>query len=226
MVKQARAVATRQQIITGAARMFERCGFEGASLGDIVAGAGTTKGALYFHFQSKDDLASVVIDEQHRTSLDTVAAISTAGTDALRQLVMLTHETARQIVEDPIVRAGIRLVLEFGSTSGRDRPYRDWIAGSRAIVEAGVARGQIVASIDPHTLARFLAEAFTGVQLVSQVLTRREDLEQRIDEMWQLLLPSVAATRDPRELADIRAARWQRPESIRDATPVAEPACA
>nr|WP_305095020.1 ScbR family autoregulator-binding transcription factor [Prescottella sp. R16] len=218
-------MATRQQIITGAARMFERCGFEGASLGDIVAGAGTTKGALYFHFQSKDDLASVVIAEQHRISLDTVAAIADTGTDALRQLVMLTHETARQLIEDPIVRAGIRLVLEFGSVGGRDQPYRDWIEAARAIVEAGIARGQIAATIDAGTFARFLAEAFTGAQLVSQVLTCRQDLEHRVDAMWQLLLPSVAATDDVDELAGIRAARWSRPESIPN-TPVTEQACA
>jgi len=44
---------------------------------------------------------------------------------------------------------------------------------------------------------------------------RREDLEQRIDEMWVLLLPSVATTRDAAELAEIRTARWSAPvESV------------
>ncbi|MDH6678829.1 AcrR family transcriptional regulator [Rhodococcus sp. LBL1] len=211
MARQARAVATRQQIISGAARMFERSGFEGASLGDIVDGAGTTKGALYFHFRSKDELARVVIEAHHQTSVDTVRAISLTGASPLRQLVMLCHEMGRQIVHDPIVRAGMRLTLELSGEGGPDQQFVDWIESGRQIAASGVSRGEIVATVDPDTLARFLSGSFTGVQLVSQVLAGREDLEQRIDEMWSLLLPSIATSRDAAELAEIRAARWAPP---------------
>lgn len=191
--------------------MFEQSGFEGASLGDIVDGAGTTKGALYFHFRSKDELAKVVIDEQHQTSIGAAEEISRTGVSALRQLVMLCHEMGRKIVHDPIVRAGIRLTLEFGGTAGPHQPYLDWIESGRALIEDGVRRGEIDASVSPDTLARYIIEAFTGVQLISNVLTGRDDLEQRIDEMWAFLLPSIATTDDAAELADIRAARWTPP---------------
>lgn len=201
--------------------MFEQSGFEGASLGDIVDGAKTTKGALYFHFRSKDELAKVVIDQQHRTSISTVDEISKTGVSVLRQLVMLCHEMGRQIVHDPVVRAGVRLTLEFSGTVGPDQPYLDWIENSRKLIESGIERGEIAADVDPHMLARYIIGAFTGVQLVSQVLTRREDLEQRIDEMWAYLLPSIATTRDAEEFADIRAARWTPPESF---APAAESA--
>ncbi len=195
--------------------MFEQSGFEGASLGDIVDGAGTTKGALYFHFRSKDELARVVIDEHHRTSVDTARAIARTGASPLRQLVMLCHEMGRQISSDPIVRAGSRLTLELGGADGADRPYLDCIESSRLIIQSGVACGEIVTSVQPDILSRFLIGSFTGVQLVSQVLARRSDLEQRIDEMWLLLLPGIATTRDTAELADIRGARWAAPvESI------------
>ena len=195
--------------------MFEQSGFEGASLGDIVDGAGTTKGALYFHFRSKDELARVVIGEHHRTSIDTVRAIARTGASPLRQLVMLCHEMGRQICDDPIVRAGARLTLELGGADGADRPYIDLIENSRLIVESGIGCGEIASTVRPDVLARFLIGSFTGVQLVSQVLVRREDLEQRIDEMWVLLLPSVATTRDAAELAEIRTARWSAPvESV------------
>ncbi len=193
--------------------MFERSGFEGASLGDIVDGAGTTKGALYFHFRSKNELARVVIDEHHRTSVDIVQAISRTGVSPLRQLVMLCHESGRQIIHNPIVRAGGRLTLELSGADGRDRPYREWIEGSRMMVESGIARGEIVPTVRPDTLAHFLIGSFTGVQLVSHVLTGREDLEQRIDEMWLLLLPGIATTQDAGELAEIRACRWTPPVS-------------
>lgn len=198
--------------------MFERSGFEGASLGDIVDGAGTTKGALYFHFRSKDELARVVIDAHHQMSIDTVQAISRTGASPLRQLVMLCHEMGRQIVDEPIARAGTRLTLELGGADGPDRQYLDWIESGRQIVESGVSRGEIAPRVEPDTLARFLSSSFTGVQLVSQVLARREDLEQRIDEMWLLLLPSIATTEDAAELAEIRASRWTPPAEAIAAT--------
>ena len=44
--------------------------------------------------------------------------------------------------------------------------------------------------------------SFTGVQTVSEMLTGRADLQQRMAEMWQLLLPSVVPRRRlPRVLA-------------------------
>lgn len=207
--------------------MFEQSGFEGASLGDIVEGAGTTKGALYFHFRSKDELARVVIEEQHRTSIASVRAIAETGASPLRQLVMLCHEIARQIVDDPVVRAGMRLTLEFRGSNEPGQPYLEWISSAQAIVELGIGQGEIVDSVDPATLARFVIGSFTGVQLVSQVLTLRADIEQRVDDMWEFLLPAIATSADPAELSTIRATRWTAPaesgaaadSSARSATP-------
>ncbi len=119
MVKQARAELTRQQIVAGAAAQFEKTGYGSTSMADIVSGgAGTTKGALYFHFASKDELAQFIIAEQHRLSIESVQAISATGKDPLEQMIMLTHEMARQIVDEPIVRAGIRLTLELSTYEG------------------------------------------------------------------------------------------------------------
>ena len=49
MVQQARAQATRDAIVLGAAKVFERNGYGLASISDIAAASSVTKGALYFH---------------------------------------------------------------------------------------------------------------------------------------------------------------------------------
>ncbi|GAF47574.1 putative TetR family transcriptional regulator [Rhodococcus wratislaviensis NBRC 100605] len=74
MVQQQRAAVTRAQIVRGAAEMFDKSWFEGASLVEILEAAGMTKGALYFHFRSKEDLARHIIAEQHRISISAVQA--------------------------------------------------------------------------------------------------------------------------------------------------------
>lgn len=209
VVQQARAAATRQQIVRGAAEMFEKSGFEGARLGNIVENAGITKGALYFHFRSKEDLARFIIGEQHRISIASVEAIGREQVSAIEQIVMLCHEMARQIVNDPIVRAGIRITLELSADDqGPADPYLDWINSCEMLATRAVDQGDLLADIDPPRLARFVIGAFTGVQTVSQVLTQRTDLEQRVDDMWGFLLPGIMPAARHQDITRIRRARW------------------
>lgn len=214
LVKQARAVATRHQLVAAAATTFDRRGFDGATLGDIIeAGTGLSKGALYFHFKSKEELAEAVVERQHEISFAAVEAIAETRASALEQIVMLCHEMGRQIVDDPIVRAGIRLTLEFSVGQGPEGPvsaYRDWIEACRQLAETAIAEGDLLDEVDAPELARFVISAFTGVQMVSNVLDRRVDLEQRIDQMWRFLLPGILAPARRRKSARVRQARWSR----------------
>jgi AcrR family transcriptional regulator len=56
MAISARRAETRQRLIDAARQTIAERGFRGASLDDIAARAGLTKGAVYDNFQSKDDL--------------------------------------------------------------------------------------------------------------------------------------------------------------------------
>jgi AcrR family transcriptional regulator len=47
---------TRDRLIDAAARVFERKGFEGATVALIASEAGVTTGAIYAHYQSKAEL--------------------------------------------------------------------------------------------------------------------------------------------------------------------------
>lgn len=204
---QARSAATRDQVISSAARMFDRLGFDGASIGDIMEDTGLTRGALYFHFKSKETLAQVVVETQHQISISAVESIAATGAPAIEQIVMLCHEMGRQMVEEPVVRAGIRLTLEFSALEGPAGPYRDWIGACRELADAAVEQGDLVETVDRDHLAHFIISAFTGVQLVSNVLDRRIDLGSRIDQMWQLLLPGIMPSAQCGEIERIREAR-------------------
>lgn len=52
-----KAARTRQHILERTAAVFNRKGFSGTSLNDLTRATGLTKGALYGHFRSKEDLA-------------------------------------------------------------------------------------------------------------------------------------------------------------------------
>src|SRR6202140_1355499 len=54
---------TRERLLHAASREIYRSGFQSASLDTILASAGVTKGALYYHFKSKEALGYAVVEE-------------------------------------------------------------------------------------------------------------------------------------------------------------------
>ena len=53
---------TRARIVTSARKLFNRQGFDGVTIGDIMKEAGLTHGGFYRHFESKSDLYAEVLD--------------------------------------------------------------------------------------------------------------------------------------------------------------------
>ncbi len=53
---------TREQIIESAAAVFNRKGYAGASIADVMEVTGLRKGGIYRHFESKEELAVAAFD--------------------------------------------------------------------------------------------------------------------------------------------------------------------
>ncbi|WP_009475954.1 ScbR family autoregulator-binding transcription factor [Rhodococcus sp. JVH1] len=212
MSRQARGLATRAQLIAGAAEAFDRNGYVGTSLEAIVDSLGLSKGALYFHFGSKEELARAIIAEQHAISIAAVEAIRGEHAPAVEQIVMLCHEMARQIVHEPVVRAGIRITVELSDKGyGPADPYIDWINTCDYLARRAIDQGDISHETDPATFARFVIGAFTGVQTLSLIHTGGADLEERVDDMWMLLLPGIMPRYRQKDLNRTRRARSAGP---------------
>lgn len=205
---QHRGRVTRFHFVTVAAELFAAAGYHGVSTGEIVAAAGSNKGALYYHFRSKDDLVAAIIDEQHRRSIALVQRVTATDAAALEQIVMLSHALADLLRESALVRAGLRLSTELTDRTSA-HPYRDWIGACRTLLDRAADDGDLRAGLDLDAVARFVIGAFTGLQQLSGLLTDRSDLSRRIDELWALVLPTLVADPDRREA--VRRARWRPP---------------
>ena len=189
---QDRAKATRDAILSGAASVFEELGYGRASLSQVAERAGVTKGALYFHFQSKDELARAVIAEQHRFFTAGNASVLSQALPPLESMILLCRTFALNLLQNPIVRAGTRLTLE-ASIFHEDvrQPYQDWVDVMGRLAAQAQGRGQIRRDIDAAAFARLVVASLTGVQIMSSVLTGRDDLVERVEQMWELMLPGV-----------------------------------
>ncbi len=72
--RRARAEKTRAQLLAAAATVFAEKGYEGSSVGDVAAEAGYTKGAVYAHFGSKEDLLAGIVTQMTESDEELFAA--------------------------------------------------------------------------------------------------------------------------------------------------------
>ncbi|MBO4207820.1 ScbR family autoregulator-binding transcription factor [Micromonospora echinofusca] len=195
MPRQPRAEQTRAAIIRAAAEMFDRYGYGSTGLSDVVAHAGVTKGALYFHFRSKQDLAQAVVQEQHALWAAEATTVAGLETPALEALIRMSYRLAWQLRVDPVVRGGIRLTLEHTFDRPLPDPYLDWIAMTTQILRRAEAEADIRTTMDLERIARFLVSSFTGLHVVAQVIDFRQHLVDQVGDLWRLVLPGLVPSR-------------------------------
>lgn len=76
------ALATRHSLLDAAERLFQSQGVAGTTLADIAQAAGTTRGAIYHHFEDKADLFNAMME---RVTLPLEATLAEVGRQAARQ---------------------------------------------------------------------------------------------------------------------------------------------
>jgi AcrR family transcriptional regulator len=197
MALQQRAILTRARVLEAAADVFARSGFAAATLNDITAEAGATKGALYFHFTSKDALAGAIVAEHESQWAPLVEAVTAAAPNPLVAAVALTYEFGVRLRDDPVTRAGIRLTTEHELIDADlPAPFLDWTESVQTLLTEARRDSLLRAGVTPAPTARAVVSGFYGVQAVSAIVSDRKDLEARLDEFWKLFLVGIAADAD------------------------------
>jgi AcrR family transcriptional regulator len=111
----------REELLTAALEIFARRGFREASVDEIAAEAGYSKGALYWHFSGKEELLAALIEERIDTPMrDRVSLLASAPPDR-DMSVEASLEFARQLSE---AREALLLEREYWSLAIRDPELR------------------------------------------------------------------------------------------------------
>ncbi|MFG2279363.1 ScbR family autoregulator-binding transcription factor [Streptomyces asoensis] len=186
MAQQERAVRTRRAVLEAAATVFAEHGYTAATVADILKAAGVTKGALYFHFDSKEALARGVLEVQANQPLPEQEI-------KLQELVDVAMSVAHRLRFDPVVRAGARLSADPAGRQHYGSAWPVWVDVITQIVSAARERGETLGHVVPREIAELVVGAFNGVQLYAQLETGLEDVEYRISVLLQHLLPSIAS---------------------------------
>jgi AcrR family transcriptional regulator len=191
--RQARAVATRETILDAAAREFAAEGYQAASLSKILERSGVTKGALYFHFASKEAMARAVADVMEARLPEVVADWEARGHDPLTTSTYVAVGFAELLRDEVICRGGLRVVHEGALGPERARfPYDFWETVHARLLARAREAGSLRDGIDPAELARTVVALATGVRVLCLADGGYAAVRERTEAAWSVLLAGVA----------------------------------
>lgn len=187
---------TRASILRVAAEEFDERGYAAVALSEIAKRIELTKGSVYFHFNSKSDLAKAVIDTYFSAWESLVQAISDRELTGLTALRWLSAEVAHRYRDDAGVRAPLRLMRE-ANLIGIDlpTPFLAWVESVAKHLGEARHGGEVRPDLDLDAVAWQIVAGFFGAQEISHQLTGRSDLVERVEAMWEMFLPGIAAVR-------------------------------
>jgi AcrR family transcriptional regulator len=159
-----RRESTRRGLVEAARKLFDRKGFEGASVDEIVRTADVAKGTFYQHFESKADIALAVARMEHSEKAPLVLEALEKGEDAFEILQEIFSAMCRRFEENPGLAENLVWHAMRAGESAVPGP-RDPRTSTRGLVEAVVKRGQAQGILRKDVKAHEIAEIAMGVVL-------------------------------------------------------------
>jgi TetR/AcrR family transcriptional repressor of nem operon len=159
---------TREGLLQAAFREVHRSGFQGAGIDTILEATNVTKGALYYHFHSKEALGYAVVDE-------IIAKI--VRDNWLRPLLgngqpidILIGIVQRTSVRPEDIRTGcplLNLATEMSPVDGQFRKrleklFLAWQEGVAALLRRGQSEGTVRGDLNAEESASFLVAMVEG----------------------------------------------------------------
>ncbi len=172
---------TRGRIVAEAASLFNRHGFAGGSMAELMKATSLEKGGIYRHFSSKEEMAAEAFDHAWGEAL----RVRTHDLDNIRNSVDKLKQFIANFVERrPSVPGGCPLLntavdADDGSPVLRERArkaLREWRDLLISITHAGIEQKEIKRTADAEKLATLIISSLEGALMIGRLERDREAL--------------------------------------------------
>ena len=185
----------KNQIIAAATKVFTERGFAEARMDDIVAESGLSKGALYWYFDSKDDIIVAILDrvfDWEAAHLDEILDCEDSAEMKLERFVDVTLQDLNKM--KPLMP----IFFDFWSLSVRNkninkaikRYYQNFIDIVEPIIELGIQRGEF-RIVDVRETALAIGALFEGTILFYAYFYDILNLETQFGTGLELILEGL-----------------------------------
>jgi AcrR family transcriptional regulator len=193
MVPQARSETTRQKLLDAAIDLFGEVGYAAAGLGEIIERAGMTKGALYHHFDSKEALATAIIEQGTNLTRDAFRHVCESSSPALENLIHGVFIVADLLVSDKTARTAEQLtrgLAEFNSAASR--AWSGLLDSMTTQARRASAEDDLWEGVDPDVVTEAILNTMLGALLLSKTADGIDHIE-RLTRSLELFLPAIVS---------------------------------
>jgi TetR/AcrR family transcriptional regulator, transcriptional repressor for nem operon len=167
---------TRERLLQAAFREVYRYGFQSAGIDTILAATNVTKGALYYHFESKEALGYAIIEEvvakltHDRWMLPLQRSKDKDPIDTLISIVRAIPHGPRDVKDGcPLVN----LAQEMSQLDERfrkrlERIFHAWEEGIAMVLRRGQSQGTVRRGLVPEETASFLIAMVEGYEVLAK----------------------------------------------------------
>jgi AcrR family transcriptional regulator len=204
MARQVRSEATRRKILDAAIDVFGEVGYAAAGWNTIIERTGMTKGALYHHFDSKESLASAIIEEGSETILVAFRNVCGSSSPALENMIHGTFTIANVLSSDKTARAAEQLMAALsGFNEAATRFCANLVELMAGQAGRASAEGDLREDLDAVVISESIVGAMFGTRLLCTAIVAKgvgrpgecsaidERLAGRSSQFWELLLAGI-----------------------------------
>jgi TetR/AcrR family transcriptional repressor of nem operon len=188
---------TRRRIVEAAAPIFNKRGYEGSSLNDLMEATGLKKGGIYRHFSSKEELAAEAFDYTWEAAWNARLLHvdeKANGIEKLKQLIANFVDHRSPVSGGcPVLNTAID--ADDGNSVLRAhvlKALRSWGARLQTIVKQAQTRGEAGDGVDPKAVATLIVASLEGALMMSR-LERNEEPLRRVQQHLNRYLDSEVA---------------------------------
>jgi AcrR family transcriptional regulator len=173
-LKAQQSAVTRKAILAACLNLFAKHGFSTTSIDDIARAAGITKGAVYWHFASKEELFQAILEEIRARWTEAVQQPLSKQTAPHHRLETLFACYSKLFAEAPEICLFLQRILLEGHTTFSPQVGRVFTQTARfvaRIVEDGKTQGVFRSDLDSMLVAHMILGSLSGA--TQQSLTNR-----------------------------------------------------
>jgi TetR/AcrR family transcriptional repressor of nem operon len=181
---------TRRLIVEKSAHLFNKKGYHGTSMADILEATGLTKGGVYGHFKGKDEIAEEAFSYAFHRVMDEVGIRVRAKSSAMEKL-----EASIDFYKDYLQRSPIEggcPLLNYSSFVNESPPALAKLIAKSAqamldslekIIDKGKKYGQIRPEIDPMATAELIFSRIEGALMIAKSTSDESRLNRLLERL-------------------------------------------
>lgn len=193
-----KAEKTRNYIIEKSAPIFNKKGYAGTSLQDLMQATGLTKGSIYGNFENKDEVATAAFNYNiagvNRRIADYVLP-KTNNTDKLIAITDYYRENWKQVFERggcPLQNASVEADdnLPFLKVNVQNSVKR-WATSIGRIIDAGKTTGEFRKNVSSEEYAYTIISMLEGGMMLGKIMNNSKLFMSALDRIVKIIKTEI-----------------------------------